>query len=103
MLARNPARFLAPVALAAVIVGGYMVVRHNLDTSSHSAQHSTTRANRDRPRGKYAHSRFYVVRPGDSLTGISLKTGVSVGKLEALNPTVNPNALQTGQRIRLRR
>ena len=46
---------------------------------------------------------FYIVQPNDDLSGISVKTGVSVHGLEALNPAVNPNALQSGQRLRLRR
>jgi LysM repeat protein len=49
-----------------------------------------------------AKKTFYVVQSGDSLTAISVKTGVSVPTLESLNPGVDPNALQTGQRLRLR-
>lgn len=48
--------------------------------------------------------RFYRIRPGDTLSTISVKTGVPVAQLTALNPKVaaNPNALQTGQTLRLR-
>jgi spore germination protein YaaH len=53
-------------------------------------------------RGKYAHRRFYVVQPGDSLTRISSKTGVTVTRLEQLNSSLDPNTLQTGQRLKLR-
>jgi LysM repeat protein len=42
------------------------------------------------------------VRAGDSLSSISLKTGVSIGELEALNPSANPDALQTGERLKLK-
>jgi LysM repeat protein len=45
---------------------------------------------------------FYVIKAGDSLSTISAKTGVALPKLEGLNPSIDPNALQTGQRIRLR-
>jgi LysM repeat protein len=44
-----------------------------------------------------------VVKPGDSLSAISVKTHVSVATLEALNPGIDPNALQTGQRLTLRK
>jgi LysM repeat protein len=105
MVGRNPARYLAPVALAATIAGGYVIVHHN--TTSHAprvaAGHSRSAQNGTVPRGKFAKSRFYVVQPGDSLTSISIKTGLSLATLERLNPRVDPNSLQTGQRLRLRR
>jgi hypothetical protein len=43
----------------------------------------------------------YIVRSGDSLVKISEKTGVPTETLVSLNPTVDPQALVTGQRIRL--
>ncbi|MGA2930053.1 MAG: LysM domain-containing protein [Solirubrobacteraceae bacterium] len=43
------------------------------------------------------------MRAGDSLSTISVKTGVSIATLESLNPNVDPAALQTGQLLRLRR
>ncbi len=46
---------------------------------------------------------MYVVKSGDSLSAISAKTGVAVATLESLNPGVDPNALQTGQRLTLRK
>jgi spore germination protein YaaH len=104
MVARKlAARVVAPVALAAPIVGGYLIVHHYAVTHhSHPAQahHADTAR---KPRGKYSRARFYRVKSGDNLTRISARTGVSVDRLEVLNPRINPNALQTGQRIRLRR
>ena len=44
----------------------------------------------------------YVVERGDALAAISDKTGVSVERLMALNPTLDPLALVPGRRIRLR-
>jgi len=96
---RSPVRFLAPIALAAAIVATYVVVHHGLTTKHKAPQvHTVTRRH-----GKFAKAKFYVVQPGDTLSTISQKTGVPVPVLEALNPSVNPNALQTGQRLRLRR
>jgi LysM repeat protein len=43
------------------------------------------------------------VQAGDNLGSISAKTGVPVNRLEQLNPLLDPNSLQTGQRLRLRR
>ena len=45
---------------------------------------------------------FYTVKAGDSLSKVAAKTGVPVGQIEALNPTVDPNVLHLGQRLRLR-
>jgi LysM repeat protein len=55
------------------------------------------------PRGRYRKDTFYTVQPNDTLTSVSQHTGVPVSRLEALNPNINPNSLQTGQRLRLRR
>jgi lysozyme len=46
---------------------------------------------------------FYVVRAGDTLSEIALRTHVSVATIERLNPHVAANAMQVGQRLRLRR
>ena len=44
----------------------------------------------------------YVVQTGDTLAAIASKTGVSVEKLQQLNPHLDPQALVSGQRIKLR-
>jgi hypothetical protein len=46
--------------------------------------------------------KFYVVEPGDTLTTISDKTGVGVDKLSRLNPDLDPQALISGERVKLR-
>lgn len=45
----------------------------------------------------------YVVRSGDTLSAISIDTGVSIARIQALNPNVDVQALQPGQRLKLRR
>jgi LysM repeat protein len=104
MVARNRGRYLAPIALAVAITATYLVVHATLgdkQTSAHSQAviHSTSTATRTKPVNR---ARSYTVRHGDTLSGISAKTGVPLPTLETLNPNVNPNALQTGQRLRLR-
>ncbi len=100
MVGRSRARYLAPIALAAVIAGTYLVVHAGLTKKTTAPAHSVKR---HRARGKYAHTKFYVVQAGDSLTAIASKTGIAVTDLEAMNPRIDPNSLQTGQRLRLRR
>lgn len=100
MVARKRARYLAPIVLAAAITATYVIVHAQL--SAPSATHSHV-VHRTGARAKFANVTFYVVQAGDSLSAISVKTGISIPTLESLNPSVNPNALQTGQRLRLRR
>jgi len=42
------------------------------------------------------------VKTGDTLAGISQRTGVPLERLQALNPNLDPQALVSGQRIKLR-
>jgi LysM repeat protein len=99
------ARFLAPIALAAVAAGTYLIVHSTLEGHHKAAivQSRRVEHGRRKARGRVAKPRFYVVQAGDSLSAIASKSGVSQAALEALNPTISPNSLQTGQRLRLRR
>ena len=106
---RNPARYIAPLALAAAVIATYLIVHHALidkHSSSSNATVQTTNAiltNHGHSGPTASKAKFYVVKPGDSLSEIAAKTGVAVATIEALNPNVNPNALQPSQRLRLRR
>ena len=44
----------------------------------------------------------YVVKVGDNLSTIADKTGVTLAKLQELNPAVDPHTMTAGQMIRLR-
>jgi LysM repeat protein len=104
MVARNRARYLAPIALVAAIAVTYVVVHGSLKTT-HTKTGSRvvlpTRSVRTKTTSKPAS--VYVVKSGDSLSTISAKTGISVATLESLNPGIDPNALQTGQKLTLRK
>jgi LysM repeat protein len=101
MRARKTGRYLAPLAIVAVIVAVALVVRAGLKTPHHVApkRPAVTASHRHA-----ATKRFYVIRPGDTLSTISVRTGVPIAQLQALNPRIaaDPNALQTGQSLRLR-
>ena len=43
-----------------------------------------------------------TIQEGDTLYGISQKTGISVDQLKAANPGIDPNALQIGSSINIR-
>jgi LysM repeat protein len=44
----------------------------------------------------------YKIREGDTLSAIADETGVSVARIEDLNPGLDPQAITPGQKIRLR-
>jgi len=103
MVVRKPGRYLAPVALVAVAVAVGLIVNARVQTSHHAVIAPPIHHVADTAHQKKAGRRFYVVKPGDSLSTISVKTGVPIATLEALNPSVNPGALQAGEHLRLRR
>jgi len=45
---------------------------------------------------------FYVVEAGDTLTSIAHRTGVSVARIQDLNPEVDPQVLVSGEKLKLR-
>jgi LysM repeat protein len=108
MVRKVLARIFAALALAAVAVGVYLIVHstvikpHSTTTSSNS---TLTKAKRGRHPKAKPKPTIYVVKAGDTLSSIAEKTGVSLGRLTALNHSVSqpPYSLQTGQRLRLRR
>jgi LysM repeat protein len=104
---RNPARYIVPLALAASVTASYLIVHHALvnkhsSTTTTTLQTTTTVAHHGHAGSASAKPKFYVVKPGDSLSGIAAKTGVPIATIEALNPHLNPNALQPSQRLKLR-
>jgi LysM repeat protein len=104
MVAKS-ARFLAPIALAAVAVGTYLIVHTGLNPQQTTTPHASQLLATGHRAHHHHHKtpKFYVVKSGDTLSGISVKTHISIVHIMALNPSISPNALQTGQRLRLRR
>ena len=105
--APNSARLLAPVALAVCAVALFAVVLSSgsgeekkssraSDTTKRSAK-SKRKAERPRPTAA-----TYTVKTGDTLGGIAGKTGVPVEQLQELNTELDPQALVSGQKIKLR-
>jgi LysM repeat protein len=102
MVTRNRGRFLAPIAILAVIATTVVIVEGEIG-SKHHARPRANEINSLLRRSPRKAPTFYTVKAGDSLSVISVRTRVPVPTLESLNPGINPNALQTGQRLRLRR
>lgn len=98
---------MAPVALAAVAVGVYLIVHGNVSTTQPQASQTTRsviKRTKDPRRTATDKPAFYTVRSGDTLSEIASRTHVALQQLIALNPSLTPPySLQTGQRLRLRR
>jgi hypothetical protein len=96
------ARYGAPLAFLAAVTVAVLLVRAGMDEG----------ARRDDPAGKPARpaatkpaaqaSRFYLVRPGDTLGAIAPRFDLSEAELVELNPSIEPTALRVGQKIRVR-
>lgn len=112
---RSPLRFLAPAALAFFVLA-FLVVLTSADVSEdgdrRSARQSEQRdlGERDRQRSRTRERRreaqlpddVYVVKTGDTLAGIAQQVGLTVERIQELNPELDPQALVSGQEIKLK-
>jgi LysM repeat protein len=108
-------RLLAPVSLGLFAVIFLIVVVASLGGDSGSKREtpvresgrSAQRSERTRTTGTTGptlagNQKVYVVKSGDTLSKIAAKTGVEIEELLVLNPSIDPQGLVTGQRIKLR-
>lgn len=102
----STARTLAVLALAAAFVVLVIVVSAALNGDESEgggsgrahAQHVNHRES-EAPKKVPA---TYVIKSGDTLTAIAHDTGVSVAKIERLNPEVDPQILIAGETLKLK-
>ena len=103
---RRPARIFAPLALVACAVAVLAIVNTNNKSGSKGStstptQTSTVSTTAKQTSKKTRHS--YIVKNGDVLSAISIKTGVSMLTIKRLNPKIQADTLHAGQRVRLSR
>ena len=114
MAARSPARFLAPLALLGFVLALLLIVSHSSSDSGSSGNEAKTTQEQPTPTtasgnggaetsGKSKGPRFYTVKAGDTPSAIAEKTGVALTTIEQLNPSLDPQALSPGERIKLRK
>lgn len=104
---RSAARLFAPLALLVAVAAVLVVVQSTTksddskgDTSSKTTtEQGTTTDTPQKPRRVRPN---YTVKLNDTLGLISEKTGISVERIEALNPELDPQNLIVGQKIKLR-
>jgi LysM repeat protein len=108
MSSRGLGRYLAPLALLACAAAVLLTVRGTLqeDTVSTTTRPAAEQgADEERPatRPRSTRRRTYTVRAGDTLSQVAEETGVSVEQLLELNEDLDPQSLNPGDRLRLRR
>lgn len=100
------ARLAAIAALTAAFVVLMVVVVISLAGDGESADGGRqANGNRGAASGqeRRPERRIYVVKPGDCcLSQIAQKTGVDVDTLVELNPNLDPQAIHSGDRVKLR-
>ncbi len=109
MARRSPARFLAPLALVAVLVALFAIVSGPSTSEEEAtpdqateAQPTGTPESRDEGERERRPRRTYMVKPGDTPSQIAEETGVPLEQILELNPDLDPQTLSPGQRLRLR-
>lgn len=73
------------------------------DSEGRGADKGAVTTNEPTQEGERALERgFYIVREGDTLAQIADNTGLELDQLEELNPTLDPQQLSPGEKVRLR-
>ncbi len=102
----SPARLAAIVALIATAIVLLVIVVGSLSGGGGSGAGSSARhrgAQKGQSAQKQSQRKIYVVKPGDCcLSEIADKTGIDVDKLVQLNPRLDPQAIHSGDRVKLR-
>jgi LysM repeat protein len=102
---RRTARLLAPLALVLAVVAVLLVIQASTGSSDDSKDGSAKTTSVEQQPTRTTKQRVrpsYTVKLNDNLGLIAEKTGVSVARLEELNPELDPQNLIVGQKIKLR-
>jgi LysM repeat protein len=103
-----PARTIAAAALICGFLVVAVVVAISLGGGEESGSGGRSQAGRsaksDRAGGARVSepAKSYVVQNGDTLTSIAHEVGVSVSRIQELNPGVDPQILVSGEKLKLR-
>jgi LysM repeat protein len=97
-------RYGAPIVFLLAVTIAVLLVRSGLQTDSTAVTGTTsTKVTTTHPRPvPRRQRRYYTLRAGQTLSDVALRYNTTVDALLVLNPRVDPNALEVGQRIRVR-
>ena len=103
-----PAAFLLAATIAVVLVRAGFEKGHKAGASS-LARGTTSAvvavsgpAPTARPGRRGVRTKFWIVKAGDTFAVISTATGVSVARIQKLNPRLSSTSLFIGERVRIR-
>jgi len=106
---RTSARVLAPVALVVCALLFLFVVATSggggddgEKSDSANTQTQSSGSSKPKKKAKKTKGSTYTVKTGDTLGSISESTGVGVEQLQELNPQLDPQALVSGQKLKIR-
>jgi LysM repeat protein len=106
MARRSPARLLAPLALVGFVIALLVVINgansgsSDKDKATPAASASATPTHKQKARKR---RKRYVVKAGDTPSGIAEKTGVPLSQILELNPDLDDQTLTVGDKIKLRK
>jgi LysM repeat protein len=106
MARRSPARLLAPLALVGFVVALLVVINGagdngTTDKSGARPAASATATPTKKQKARKQRKR-YVVKAGDTPSGIAEKTGVPLSQILELNPNLDDQSLSVGDKLKLR-
>ena len=109
MARRNPARFLAPIALVAFAFVLYSVVQDgrepaggNSGAPAGATATPTAKSKTSKKKKSSKKAKTYTVKSGDTPSGIAVKVDVPLDQILELNPDLDPQTLTPGTKIKLR-
>jgi LysM repeat protein len=97
----SAARLAAVLALVVAFVVIVVLVASSLGGGG-SGQSSAHRGGQGGATFGRSGRQTYVVKPGDTFSRIAHKVGISVERLQRLNPKIDQFTLQSGDRVKLR-
>lgn len=97
--AKTPARILAVIAIVGAAVALVAVVAGGSGGNSASKTEYGKEHKQHKPRTKAS---FYVIESGDTLIAIAHKIGIPIRELEELNPEIDPQLLNAGEKLKLK-
>ena len=101
---RSPARLFAPLALVACAIAILVIVNRDTgsgeSTTPRTATSTSTTTTAATQTAKKARRR-YIVKAGDVMSQIAIKTGVPLDTLQQLNPGIDAQSLHVGQKLKL--
>lgn len=95
------ARIVAVLALGAVVAAVFLIVSSGgvKDSDKSGGKEHPAKQEEKPPR---TTAKTYEVKPGDTLSRIAYKSGITVQELKALNPETDPLGLIAGEILKLR-